>query len=137
MGVYLTCTVLFPNEQGEYSVDEDWEVDEGPLTRPSSNRAALLCARYSERLNFKECNGPHPATLNPGGQLARWHDERGSTQTTIWGRCNITWYHITELHELMNTVPGALEILGEAFIGEVYRILQENPKAIIQFACDQ
>lgn len=137
MGTYLSCTVLYPDAEGKYAVEDDYDSNEGPLCgNKSSRRAALLCNRY-EGLNFKECTGPHPATVSPSGHSARWHDEPYSTCTTIWGRNNVTWYHITELHERMCTSPEAQEILGKEFIEEVYRILQEQPKAIIQFACDQ
>lgn len=136
MGVYLSATVLYKNAEGEYKVEDDWASAEGPLCNPSSNKAALLCARY-DRLIFKQCTGPHPATLSPSGQAAQWTDQPHSTETTIWGKTNVSWYHVQELHELMNTVPGALEILGTTFVDEVYRILQEHPEAIIQFACDQ
>lgn len=138
MGVYLSCTVLYPDAEGNYKVEDDYDSNEGPLCgNKSSDRAALLCSRYTDRLNFKAPTGPHPATLNKAGQSARWHDEPGATCTTIWGRNNVNWYYVTELHELMNTVPRAMEILGKDCVEEIYRILQEQPKAIIQFACDQ
>lgn len=137
MGVYLSCTVLYPDTEGNYKVEDDYRSNEGPLAgNKSSKRATLLCKRY-EGLNFKDTTGPHPATVGPKGESAQWFDQPFATATTIWGCCNVTWYHVTELHELMNTVPGAMEILGKECVEEIYRILQEQPKAIIQFACDQ
>lgn len=138
MGAYLSCTVLYQNHDGEYEVEDDYGFTRGPLTGDkSSARAALLC-NNGDGLNFKERTGPHPVTAyKPAVEAMMFSEPEQSTATTRPGCCSITWYHVTELHELMNSVPGALEILGKPFVDEVYRILQDHPKAIIQFACDQ
>lgn len=139
MGAYLSCTVIRKNAEEENGIEivDDWGVGHLPFTfAPSSSKAALLCNRY-EGVNFKECNGRYPGTWKQGHDCMAFSEPGFSVRTTEPGQKNVTWYTVQELHELIQTTPGAECILGKQFVAGVYDLVQKEPDLIIQFSCDQ
>jgi len=139
MATYLSCTVIRKDEVEENGIDivDDWRVGHKPFTyAPTSDKAALLCNRF-DGINFKECNGRYPGTWKQGSESMAHYEPGFSVNTTQPGERNITWYTVKELHELIQTTPGAEQILGQDFVAGVYNLLNQDPELIIQFSCDQ
>lgn len=139
MGAYLSCTVIRKNEAEENGIEivADYGVGKKPFTfAPTSDKAALLCDRF-EGINFKPCTGRYPGTWKQGHECMAFSEPGFSVRTTEPGQKNVTWYTVQELHEYIQTTPGAEEILGPDFVTGVYMLVQKEPDLIIQFSCDQ